>query len=156
LQDSGKKKNHHSSIDVQHPTPTEASPVTRKNKCVPSKAYLMQKDQQLNENHFQNYLKYTLKITLPVTYEKLTNKLIKKEKDKLEKVMSEDLGPSQPARCTSAQYFDMNGKPLLFYFGKRLVYPEKTVPVGPFLSAFSLYHYFNSLFRIPLLPRISM
>jgi hypothetical protein len=156
LQASGKKRSRRSSIDVQRPTPTEAPPVTRKKKRVRSKAYLMQNDQQLNENHFQNYLKYAPKITLPVTYEKLTNKLTKKGKDKLEKVMSDELGPSQPARCTSAQYFDMNGKPLLFYFGKRLVYPEKTVPVGPFLSAFSLYHYFNSLFRIPLLPRISM
>jgi hypothetical protein len=29
----------------------------------------------------------------------------------------------QPARCTSAQYMDRNGKPLLFYFGRCLVRP---------------------------------
>jgi hypothetical protein len=33
------------------------------------------------------------------------------------------LSPSHPARCTSAQYVDRNGKPLLFYFGRRLVRP---------------------------------
>jgi hypothetical protein len=125
------KKPRRSSIDVQRPIPFEAPPITRSDNRVRSVASRLRKDKQRNQTRFDNYLKYAQKITLPVTLEKLSKPLSKKGLLKLENIADNRLGPTQPARCTSAQYFDKNGKPLLFYFGKRLVYDEKKIPVRP-------------------------
>ena len=69
---------------------------------------------------FQHYLNYAPKIVLPVALHKMT-KVTSDDMKKMATTAQKLLSPTEPARCTSAQYLDRNGKPILFYFGRRLV-----------------------------------
>jgi hypothetical protein len=95
----------------------------------------MKRDDDWNKKRFVKYLKFAPKITVPVTMKQLRKKMNKKAQLKLEGIIDKELGPSQPARCTSAQYVDKNGEPLLFYFGRRLVSPNEKPPVRSLLPA---------------------
>jgi hypothetical protein len=69
-----------------------------------------------------------------------------KQIQELERICDIELGDQCPARCTSAQYVDKNGTPILFYLGKRLAQKDEKVPVSlgfnqvipkpPFLAAY--------------------
>jgi hypothetical protein len=98
----------------------------------------MKKDDDLNKGRFTNYLKFAPKITVPVTVKELSKSVSKKARLRLEKIIDKDLGPSKPARCTSAQYVDKDGEPLLFYFGRRLVSPKCTSSLLPSLVEMAL------------------
>jgi hypothetical protein len=110
-----------SSIAVSRPAPAHAPPVTRTNTRVRSEAAWLEKDDKFNAVRFQRYLDYAPKIVLPVTLRSMKKPLTPGRMKKLEEVTNKLLDPSQPARCTSAQYLDRNGNPILFYFGRRLV-----------------------------------
>lgn len=73
---------------------------------------------------YERYLAYAPKIVLPVTLRTLRKPLTAKSKMQMEADMERLLAPSQSARCTSAQYVDRNGDPVLYYFGRRLVGPQ--------------------------------
>ena len=118
-----KKRVRRPSIAVQSPDPGSAPPITRENNRVRSSAVWMDRDDMKNARRFKNYLKYAPKIVLPLTLRGLRKPLTKDGRDKLEEKMDKLLSPSQPARCTSTQYVDRNGEPLLYYFGRRLVHP---------------------------------
>ena len=81
----------------------------------------MDKDDKRNVVRFQNYLDYAPKIVVPVTLRGLQKPLRAKDKKDLEAKTEKLADASHPARCTSAQYVDRNGEPLLYYFGRRLV-----------------------------------
>lgn len=81
----------------------------------------LSKDDKLNIIRFQHYLDHAPKIVLPVTLAMMQKPLTPAGWTKLEEITDQLLDSSQPARCTSAQYLDRNGNPLLFYFGRRLV-----------------------------------
>ena len=125
----GKKRARDSSTAIQRPAPTEVAPIYATDNRVRSTAFLGSKEDNFNEVRFKRYLDDAPKITLPVTLRMLEKPLSKVGLEKLDKVTDALLAPSQPARCTSAQYLDRNGKPLLFYFGRRLV-PKVAKKVG--------------------------
>ncbi len=118
-----KKRTRRPSIAVQSPDPGSAPSITRANNRVRSNAAWMDRDDKKNASRFKNYLDYAPKIVLPLTLRGLRKPLTKDGRDKLEEKTDKLLSPSQPAHCTSAQYVDRNGEPLLFYFGRRLVHP---------------------------------
>jgi hypothetical protein len=79
----------------------------------------MDKDEKRNIERFKNYVDYAPKIILPVSL-----RMLQSEKPNSKTLVERTrtlLQPSQPVRCTSAQYCDRNGVPLLYYFGRRLV-----------------------------------
>jgi len=122
------KKARHPSIAVQCPYPASPPAITRSNNQVHSDGAQMSKDDKWNARRFKNYLEYAPKIVLPLTLHSLWKPLTKNDKIKLQQKTEKLLAPSQPARCTSAQYLDRNGEPLLYYFSRRLVQPDdKTV-----------------------------
>jgi hypothetical protein len=108
-------------IAVRRPKPVSMPPLSRSNKAVRSEASRMDQDDQMSIKRFQKYLAYAPKIVLPVTLRKLRRPLTQLNLSKLEADTARMLEPSHPARCTSAQYVDRNGVPLLYYFGRRLV-----------------------------------
>jgi len=123
------RKAHHSSITIQCPYPSSPPAITRSNDWVRSDGAQMDKDNKKNTSCLKNYLDYAPKIVLSLTLHSLQKPLTKKGKIKLEqkteKLLTEKLlTPSRPAQCTSTQYFDQNGEPLLYYFGRCLVCPE--------------------------------
>lgn len=120
----GKSKARRNSIAVQRPLPLQAQPAIRTNKKVRSDNAWLSKDDKLSIRRFQHYIDYAPKIVLPVTLRMMQKPLTQKGMEKLEANTEKLLDPSQPARCTSAQYLDRNGDPLLFYFGRRLIRPS--------------------------------
>lgn len=122
------KKARRPSIAVQCPHPASPPAITRSNNRVRSDGARMSKDDKWNARRFKDYLEYAPKIVLPLTLRSLRKPLTKNDKFELEQKTEKLLAPSRPARCTSAQYLDRNGEPLLYYFGRRLVRPDdKTV-----------------------------
>ena len=85
----------------------------------------MTKDEKLTIVCLQRYLDYASKIVLPVTLRLMNKKLTDLGKQKMEEEAKMLLDPSHPARCTSAQYLDRYGNPILFYFGRRLVHKDE-------------------------------
>jgi hypothetical protein len=130
----GQSKARRDSIAVQRPTPAHAPPITRTDKKVRSDRKRLDKDDKMNLIRFQHYLDHAPKIVLPVTLRSMQKPLTPKGMKKLEELTEKLQDPFQPARCTSAQYLDRNGDPLLFYFGRRLVHPDdKKVSLFPAL-----------------------
>jgi hypothetical protein len=117
----GKKKARRASIAVQRPDPVQGPPITWTNNQVRSDSAWVSKDDKLNIIRFQHFLDHAPKIVLPVTLPMMQKPLTPAGWKKLEEITDKLLDSSQPARCTSAQYLDRNGNPLLFYFGRRLV-----------------------------------
>jgi hypothetical protein len=111
-------------IAVQRPDPAQGPPITRTNTKVRSDSAWLNKDDKLNIIRFQHYLDYAPKIVLPVTLRMMEKPLTPAGMKKLEEATDKLQDQSQPARCTSAQYLDRNGNPILFYFGRRLVRPD--------------------------------
>jgi hypothetical protein len=109
------------SIDVQRPDPATVPAITRSNKKVRSDDAWMDKDDKRSVIRYKNYLDYAPKIVLPVSVRRLRMLLKKAGHAVLEANMERLMAPSHPALCTSAQYLDRNGVPLLYYFGRRLV-----------------------------------
>jgi hypothetical protein len=126
------------SIDVQRPDPASMPAITRTNKKVRSDEAWMDRDDKRSVVRFQRYLDYAPKIVLPVTLRQLRKPLKMADHAAMKINMERLVAPSHPARCTSAQYVDRNGDPVLYYFGRRLVRPGelKVSPVHYFCSSF--------------------
>lgn len=97
----------------------------------------MDKDDKRSVVRYERYLTYAPKIVLPLTLRSLRRPLTARTKMEMEANMERLLAPSHPARCTSAQYVDRNGEPVLYYFGRRLVGPQYK-PVCQYLWLFVL------------------
>jgi hypothetical protein len=55
----------------------------------------------------------------------------------LEDICDNELGPKQNAQCISAKFVDIDGEPILFYFGSRIIEKEgQKKPVCGVLFAF--------------------
>lgn len=115
------------SSSVTRPLPHSIPGTVGTNKRVRSTAALAKKEGDNDLYRLQQFMRLAPKITVPVTLEELQK--TSKNLPDLENICQTTLGPSQPARCTSAQYVDRDGKPILFYLAKRLVYPKEEVPV---------------------------
>ena len=101
---------------------------------VRSDAGWMSKDDKKSIVRFQRFLHYAPKIILPLTLASLHKPLTMKKKAEMDESTEKLLSTSHPARCTSAQYLDRNGNPLLYYFGRRLVRAEDkkvSLPIVP-------------------------
>jgi hypothetical protein len=121
----GKRAVRRQSIAVKRPVPTSPLGFARADKKeTRSDAYWMDKDDRRSAVRYERYLTYAPKIVLPTTLRALRKPLTAKSKMDMEASMERLLAPSQPARCTSAQYVDRNGDPVLYYFGRRLVGPQ--------------------------------
>lgn len=84
----------------------------------------------------QKYRDFVQVIRMPFTLDSLKKPLKKAEKEKLEDICDNELGPEQDAQCISAKFVDENGEPILFYFGRRIVEKEgQTKPVCPGIFA---------------------
>jgi hypothetical protein len=81
------------------------------------------------ERKLDFYFQYAQKIDLKVDLDELARPLTDKDVKKLQDKVDGELGPSHPARCTSAIYRDEKGRPILFYFGKRKVRSKTREPV---------------------------
>ena len=119
------EKAHRAAISVKRPVGRHAPPVHRTNQKVRSDEAWMTKDDKLTIVRLQRYLDYAPKIVLPVTRRLMNKKLTDLGKQKMEEEAKMLLDPSHPARCTSAQYLDRYGNPILFYFGRRLVHKDE-------------------------------
>jgi hypothetical protein len=84
----------------------------------------MDRDDKRSMVRFEKYLAYAPKIILPLTLRTLRKPLTAKSREAMEANLERLLAPSHPARCTSAQYVDRNGDPVLYDFGRRLVGPR--------------------------------
>jgi hypothetical protein len=109
------------SIAIQRPNPSLPKGSVRSSKVIRSDLAWKELDEQRNVLRYEMYLAYAPKIVLPVSLHNLRKPLTKTSREKMEADSERLLSPSHPARCTSPQYVDGNGKPLLFYFGRRLV-----------------------------------
>lgn len=83
-------------------------------------------------------MEYAQVIRVPYTLEKL--KEITFDKDEMESICANDLGPDKPAQCLSARFLGQDGEPLLLYFGRRVVREGEEAPVCFALSAYKLAH----------------
>lgn len=119
-----RKKAHRAAIAVKRPVPKQAPPVTRIAADVRSDEAWMARDDTFTVKRIQHFLDYAPKIVLPVTRRSMEKGLTDDGKKELDEETKKLLDKSHPARCTSAQYLDRNGNPILFYFGRRLVYKD--------------------------------
>lgn len=69
----------------------------------------------------EKYKEFVQVIRVPFTLDSLSKPLIKVEKEKLEEICDNELGPGQDAQCISAKFVDKDGKPILYYFGCRVI-----------------------------------
>jgi hypothetical protein len=78
----------------------------------------------------KKYKEFVQVIRVPFTLDRLRKPLTKKEKEELEEICDNELGPGQDAQCISAEFVDEEGEPILFYFGCRIVEKKgQTKPV---------------------------
>lgn len=117
-------KAHRAAIAVKRPFGGHAPPISRTNRKVRSDEAWMTKDDQLTNIRLQHYLDYAPKIVLPVTLRSMKKNLSEVGKRQMDDEVKKLLDKSHPARCTSAQYLDRYGNPILFYFGRRLVHKD--------------------------------
>lgn len=75
---------------------------------------------------YQKFIGFVQVIRVPFTLSSLQKPLKEKE---LEVICREDLGPQQDPQCISAKFIDKEGKPILFYFGCRVVEKGQIKPV---------------------------
>ncbi|KAF8956760.1 hypothetical protein BDZ97DRAFT_1955762 [Flammula alnicola] len=61
------------------------------------------------------------KIKITLSLRQLEKNLSPSEVQELERICTEDLGPKKAAQCMSAQFVDKHNKPILFYFGSRVL-----------------------------------
>jgi hypothetical protein len=52
------------------------------------------------------------------------------DKDEMEDICNNLLGPNQPAQCISARFVDSNNKTVFVYFGQRVYSPQQEAPVS--------------------------
>lgn len=90
----------------------------------------LKKQDNMDSKRFAKFMKFAQRIILPVSLEELKKPLKPQEVKRLNEICDNELGPSQPARSTSAIYLDRNHVPVLFYFGKRIVHPKGQPPVS--------------------------
>jgi hypothetical protein len=109
------------SIAIQRPNPSSPKGSMRSSKNIRSEVAWKELDERKNAVRYERYLAYAPKIVLPVSIRNLSKPLTKSSREAMEINSERLLSRSHPARCTSAQYVDRNGNPLLFYFGRRLV-----------------------------------
>ena len=110
-------------------------PSSREVRSLPVRIKKMRK---LDEKHLKAYIQQVTKIKLPFTLKSLQ---MNQERDDLETVCQEKLGPNMPAQCMSAQFVDSEDEPILFYFGDRILLPLDQPGVSSF--PLSLYIYTN-------------
>lgn len=77
----------------------------------------------------QNFVKFAQVIRVPFKLETLNKNFSAIEKEELEEICEKKLGPGQESQCASAQFVDMDGHPILFYFGDRIIIPNQKPPV---------------------------
>jgi hypothetical protein len=87
----------------------------------------------LSAGHLGNYVETVTQIQLPFTLGSLEDKPNQNQKE-MEKVCQERLGANQPAQCMSASFIDSEGRPVLFYFGDRIVLAEGESRVSKILG----------------------
>ena len=51
------------------------------------------------------------------------------EKEELEAICNQKLGPHLESQCLSAQFVDKDGQPILFNFGEHIIRDEEDPPV---------------------------
>jgi hypothetical protein len=68
-------------------------------------------------------------IRVPFTLASLQKPLKERDREELEVICREDLGPQQDPQCISAKFIDKDGKPILFYFGCRVIEKGQIKPV---------------------------
>lgn len=96
-------------------------------------------EEEIVERHLDFYFQHVQKIVLPIKFEDLERPVKPKELEKLQDIVNGLIGPSHPARCTSAIYLDQNDKPILFYFGRRLVSPNGEAPHNVSIFRFFMF-----------------
>lgn len=79
----------------------------------------------------KKYIEFVQVIRVPFSLGSLERTLTKDEKKDLEDICNNELGPDQDAQCISAKFVDIDGEPILFYFGSRIIKKEgQTKPVS--------------------------
>lgn len=89
---------------------------------------MLRKQQNFDQKRLQVYIKYAQKIKITLSLRQLEKNLSPSEVQELERICTEDLGPKKAAQCMSAQFVDKHNKPILFYFGSRVL--TNTPPVS--------------------------
>jgi hypothetical protein len=94
----------------------------------------------------EKYKEFVQVIRVPFSLGSLEEALTKEEKDELEDICDNELGPRQEAQCISAKFVDVDGEPILFYFGNRVI--EKNGQTKPVCGVYLLFQRVSiSLFR---------
>lgn len=68
----------------------------------------------------EKFKEFVQVIRVPFKLDSLKKPLTQREKEELEEICENELGPEQDAQCISAKFVDEDGEPILFYFGFRM------------------------------------
>lgn len=91
---------------------------------------MAEKEEKNARARAEKYKEFVQVIRVPFTLGSLEKKTLSgKDKEILENICDNDLGPQQEAQCISAKFVDKDGKPILFYFGSRFIEKEQKKPV---------------------------
>jgi len=116
-------------LAVPTPTPTGVRSGVLKTKRVRSLAKRREKELSKARALAGKFKMFAQVIRVPFSLESLKKTLTTDEEEELEAICDNKLGPSQESQCLSAQFVDKNGKPILFYFGERIVRVGEDPPV---------------------------
>ena len=90
-----------------------------------SEEKMAEKEEKKARLRAEKYKEFVQVIRVPFSLDSLQEKTLSdKEKQILEDICDNDLGPQQEAQCMSAKFVDKDGKPILFYFGSRIIRKE--------------------------------
>lgn len=121
---------------VPKPTPKYARSGVLKTKRIQSLENRREKELQKARDLAQKFKKFAQVIRVPFTLEHLNKTFTAAEKNKLEAICDNELGPSQESQCISAQFIDKDGQPILFYFDERVITVGEEDPPVKYLISF--------------------
>ncbi|KAF8956853.1 hypothetical protein BDZ97DRAFT_1763432 [Flammula alnicola] len=109
-----RRKHKNPAIAVTKPEPETVPSGTMGGTQLRSVKSMLRKQQNFDQKRLQ-------KIKITLSLRQLEKNLSPSEVQELERICTEDLGPKKAAQCMSAQFVDKHNKPILFYFGSRVL-----------------------------------
>lgn len=84
-----------------------------------SQEKLFKETLRITERRVHNFLKYADKFRVDFTVQELVDDLQNTKSSEIDQMCEELLGPNQPSRCFSAQFYSKDNEPLFFYLAER-------------------------------------